>query len=139
MQRIEFYDGTRLLNSDINSVDGWIYVWSNVSAGTYSLTAKATDDKGTSTTTSPLAIRVVEPGALQCSGTEPGREGVIKGASNYTEGAAVTTWTYDSANGTISQMEMRQIIRYKIDNKCVYQNKLTRSDLTIHKKEWIWL
>ena len=137
MQRIEFYDGTRLLNSDSNSADGWIYVWSNVSAGTYSLTAKAIDDKGAQATTSPLAIRVVEPGALQCSGTEPGREGVIKGASNYTEGAAVTTWTYDdSANGTIScKWRCDRSLGYKrADNKCVYQNKLTRSDLTISQK-----
>ncbi len=42
--KVEFYNGSTLLGSDATAPYG--FSWTNVPAGTYSLTARATDDKG---------------------------------------------------------------------------------------------
>ncbi len=56
---VEFYNGAELIGSDINapySID-----WSNVPAGTYVLTAVATDDEGAKTTSASVTITVAQP------------------------------------------------------------------------------
>jgi len=54
--RVEFYAGTTLLATDTTSP--YAFSWSNVPAGTYALTARATDDDGAVTTSSPVSITV---------------------------------------------------------------------------------
>ncbi|WP_084958067.1 glycoside hydrolase family 48 protein [Thermoactinospora rubra] len=54
--KVEFFNGTTKLGEDTTSP--YTYTWSNVPAGDYSLTAKATDDKGASATSSPAGISV---------------------------------------------------------------------------------
>jgi len=44
--KVDFYEGTNLIGTDANAADGWHCVWSGVQAGTYVLTAVATDDGG---------------------------------------------------------------------------------------------
>ncbi|MCL5098981.1 MAG: Ig-like domain-containing protein, partial [Candidatus Omnitrophica bacterium] len=44
--------------------DHYIFVWTNVPAGEYVLTAKATDDLGETTGSDPVTIHVVEPAQL---------------------------------------------------------------------------
>ncbi len=56
---LDFYQGTTLLGTDTSSP--YTFVWNNVPAGTYSLTAKATDDIGATTTSSAITVNVVEP------------------------------------------------------------------------------
>jgi RHS repeat-associated protein len=62
ISKVEFYNGTTLLSTA--AVAPYTYVWSNVAAGSYSLTAKATDNLGAQTTSIPVAV-VVNPGAAQ--------------------------------------------------------------------------
>ena len=57
--KVEFYNGTALLGSD-NSLP-YTYSWTGVTAGTYSLTAKAYDDKSGMTTSSIVTIIVSNP------------------------------------------------------------------------------
>jgi hypothetical protein len=49
--KVEFYQGTTKLGEDTNSP--YSYTWNSVPTGLYNLTAKATDDDGNSTTSSP--------------------------------------------------------------------------------------
>ena len=54
--KVDFYNGTTLLNSDTSSP--YSYSWTGVAAGTYSITAKATDNAGAVTTTAAVSITV---------------------------------------------------------------------------------
>jgi beta-glucanase (GH16 family) len=56
VSKVEFYNGSTLLGTDNTSP--YSFAWANVIAGTYSLTAKATDNNGASTTSSAVAITV---------------------------------------------------------------------------------
>jgi arabinogalactan endo-1,4-beta-galactosidase len=65
--KVEFFQGTTKLGEDANSP--YSYTWNSVPTGYYSLTAKATDDDGNSTTSSPVGITslgAVGTGAVLC-------------------------------------------------------------------------
>jgi hypothetical protein len=57
--KVEFYNGTTLLNSDVSTP--YAYTWSNVAVGTYSIKAIAYDNKGASTTSALVAVLVKAP------------------------------------------------------------------------------
>ena len=58
--KVDFYrEGTTLLGSD--TTNPYSVLWNNVPAGTYSFTAKATDNKGASTTSTSVAVIVAPP------------------------------------------------------------------------------
>jgi hypothetical protein len=57
--RVDFYSGTSLLGSDTTSP--YSFTWSNVPAGTYSLTAVALDNAGAQTTSAARTITVNNP------------------------------------------------------------------------------
>ncbi len=54
--RVDFYAGALLIGSATASP--FSVPWSNVAAGIYSVTARATDDKGATTTSAPVAITI---------------------------------------------------------------------------------
>ncbi len=56
ISKVEFYQGTTKLGEDTTSP--YTYNWANASVGTYSITAKATDDKNGSTTSSAVSVSV---------------------------------------------------------------------------------
>ena len=53
---VEFFVGTTLLDELFSSP--YTFTWPNVAPGTYSLTARATDNEGATTTSAPIQIRV---------------------------------------------------------------------------------
>lgn len=57
--RVDFYRGTTLLGSDVASP--YSYSWSNVPAGSYALTAVATDNLGARTTSAARTVTVSDP------------------------------------------------------------------------------
>ncbi|WP_018617433.1 Ig-like domain-containing protein [Segetibacter koreensis] len=57
ISKVEFYNGLILLRTEYNYP--YTYTWSNVQPGTYTITAKATDDKGLSTTSSHITVTVL--------------------------------------------------------------------------------
>lgn len=67
--KVEFYNGTTKLGEDASSP--YSYVWTGVVAGTYSITAIATDNLGATTTSSAVVISVVEIPA-DCNGVVGG-------------------------------------------------------------------
>ncbi|WP_425451446.1 glycoside hydrolase family 48 protein [Sphaerisporangium album] len=56
VSKVDFYSGTTLLGTDTTAP--YTYSWTGVAAGDYSLTAKATDNAGATTTSSPVGITV---------------------------------------------------------------------------------
>src|SRR5690606_21886134 len=57
--KVGFYNGSTLLGEDTSSP--YSYSWTNVKAGKYTITAKATDNRSGVTTSSAIAITVVVP------------------------------------------------------------------------------
>jgi hypothetical protein len=56
VSKVDFYQGTTLLATDASAP--YTFTWNNVAAGSYSLTAKATDNSGATTTSSAANITV---------------------------------------------------------------------------------
>ncbi|WP_329089708.1 glycoside hydrolase family 48 protein [Streptosporangium sp. NBC_01469] len=56
VSKVDFFNGTTLLGTDTTAP--YAYNWTNVAAGSYSLTSRATDDKGAATTSAPVGITV---------------------------------------------------------------------------------
>ena len=56
MTKVDFYNGTTLLGTD--TTNPYSFSWTNVPAGSYALTAKATDNLGAVTTSSVVNITV---------------------------------------------------------------------------------
>lgn len=59
VRRVEFFNGTTSLG--IDSTAPYAFTWNNVPQGAYTLTAKATDDSSTVTTSAPVNITVQAP------------------------------------------------------------------------------
>ena len=57
--KVEFFKGTTRLATDTTAP--FAHSWTNVAGGTYTLTAKATDDKGAATTSSAVTAIVNRP------------------------------------------------------------------------------
>lgn len=56
ISKVEFYQGTTLLGTA--TAAPYAYTWTDVAAGTYALTAKATDNQGTNTTSAAVSVTV---------------------------------------------------------------------------------
>ena len=103
VSRVDFYAGATLLGSDASSP--YSIAWSNVPAGTYSLTAVATDDDNGSTTSAARTITVNGP-----ANTPPtvSLTGPANGAT-FTAPATVTVSANASdSNGTIARVDFYQ-------------------------------
>jgi RHS repeat-associated protein len=55
---VSFYNGATLLGTVASTSQAYTYPWTNIPAGTYTLTAVATDIFGTQTTSSPITITI---------------------------------------------------------------------------------
>ena len=56
---VAFYNGTTLLGTDATAP--YSYSWTNVAVGTYSITARATDNAGATTTSTAVSVTVTGP------------------------------------------------------------------------------
>ncbi len=93
--KVEFYNGTTLLHTE--TVVPYGYLWKNVPAGTYTLTAKATDNTGAQTTSAP--IKVIVNAAPTVSLTSPANA-VYTAPVNLKLSAAAS-----DLDGTITKVE----------------------------------
>lgn len=66
ISKVEFYNGATLLGTD--NASPYTYTWSNVSAGSYSLTVKATDNAGATRTSSVVTVNVNTVNTNTCAG-----------------------------------------------------------------------
>ncbi len=99
ISKVEFYNGSRLLHTEYNSP--YLYTWNNVPAGTYTLTAKAADDKGAVTTSAAVVISVSADNAAPAIRiTSPGN------GSTFAARATINMIAVASdADGTISRVQ----------------------------------
>lgn len=100
IDKVEFYNGSTLLHTETTSPYTWD--WSNVSSGSYTITAKATDNSGNQTISDSVTITVLssESNSPTVSLTSP-----TKGAS-YNSGANINVSADASvAGGSINKVE----------------------------------
>ena len=69
ISKVEFFDGGTLLGTV--TAPPYTFTWTGASDGTYSLTAKATDSRGASATSSPISITYTLPPAPTGTITSP--------------------------------------------------------------------
>lgn len=99
IRSVAFYNGAALLNTD--TVSPYAYNWTNVGKGTYSLTARATDNKGSVTVSSAVTVTVADTlnKAPTVTITSPA------GSTSYKAPASVVIKAIASdADGTISSV-----------------------------------
>lgn len=106
ISKVEFFEGTNSLGTHTGSSGPWSVRWNSISAGTYALTAKATDDKGGQTTSAPVALTVKAIGAGTTGFTDSPPTVTIAGfgataSSGQTISIVATAATYA---GSISQV-----------------------------------
>ena len=59
--KVEFYSDGDKIGADYNGSDGWGITWADYTEGSYTITAKATDDRGATTSSPEIEIRVRAP------------------------------------------------------------------------------
>ncbi|MDH4276159.1 MAG: Ig-like domain-containing protein, partial [Gammaproteobacteria bacterium] len=96
VSKVEFYNGVTLLGTATTAP--YTYAWSNVAAGNYTLTAKAYDNLGASTTSSPVAINVDQTPMVSL--TAP-----VSGAVLAAPAAIVFNATATDSDGTVTKVE----------------------------------
>lgn len=100
VSKVDFYNGTTLLGSDASAP--YSYTWTNVSAGSYIITAKVTDNGG-AVTTSTFTNILVNPGVNKSplvSISSPLNNTVLSAPANIT-----ITATASDEDGTVSKVE----------------------------------
>jgi len=95
---VDFYAGTTLLGSA--SASPYSFTWSNVAAGTYSLTAVAHDNGGTTTTSAARSITVANNQAPTVSLTSP-----ANGATFTAPATVAISATAGDTDGTIARVD----------------------------------
>jgi hypothetical protein len=90
--KVDFYNGATLLGSD--STSPYTFTWNNVAAGTYALTAKATDNTGAIATSSTVSVTVNANTPPAVSLTSP-----ISGTSFMAPASTTVTANATDANG----------------------------------------
>ncbi len=58
ISKVEFFQGSTSLGTATGSVGPWQVRWNNITKGIYSITARATDDKGAQATSEPVILKV---------------------------------------------------------------------------------
>jgi hypothetical protein len=97
--KVDFYQGSTLIGSD--NTTPYSFSWTNVAAGSYTITAIATDNNGASTTSAPVLITVNQSPAVAVSSPLPD--------SIFTAPASVTIdATATDADGTITKVDFYQ-------------------------------
>jgi len=100
ISKVEFYNGTTLLNSDATAP--YSYSWTNVGTGTYTITARAYDNVNATTTSSAITVQV------NASANQLPTVSITAPTTNaqYTAPANITiTANANDADGTISKVE----------------------------------
>jgi hypothetical protein len=94
IQRVEFYDGANLIGSDASAPYqiGWNYP--QTTAGSHTITARAFDNQGASTTSAPITVTIVTSGGpaplpvATASVSSPANEAIFDAPATITISAA---------------------------------------------------
>jgi len=99
--KVEFFNGVAKLGEDTSAP--YTFTWSGVAAGTYTLTARATDDLGGTTTSAPSTITVASGNALPNVNITSPADGAIFA---WKPTISITATASDS-DGTVTKVEFR--------------------------------
>jgi YD repeat-containing protein len=102
--KVDFYQGTTLLGTDTTAP--YSFSWNNVSGGTYSLTAKATDNSGAATVSSAVTVHVVDAQSyhsLSLNGSTAYLNVLNSQSLNITGAITLEAWIKYTANGNQQQ------------------------------------
>ncbi|MFM7024330.1 MAG: Ig-like domain-containing protein [Flavobacteriales bacterium] len=95
ISKVDFYNGTTLLGTD--NAAPYAYTWTGVAAGTYAITAKATDNQNAVTTSSAVNVTVSSPNTVNLALNKPtyssSDENAGTPASNATDGNGNSRWS----------------------------------------------
>ncbi|MCU0431467.1 MAG: cellulase family glycosylhydrolase [Cytophagaceae bacterium] len=111
VSRVQFFRGTTLLGTDATAP--YSFTWSNVAAGTYTITARATDNQGAVTNSAPITVVV---GSTTTTTTTPISSGPIIGPDCGRPNSSMTfelsadrraiatsyTWWYSSYSSSVT-------------------------------------
>jgi RHS repeat-associated protein len=98
VSKVDFYQGTTLVGTATTAP--YAFSWANVALGNYSVTAKATDNKGAVTTSATVAVTVKVNSAPAVSITAPTANAVFLSPATISIAAAA-----NDSDGTISKVE----------------------------------
>ncbi|OON67165.1 glycosyl hydrolase [Hymenobacter sp. CRA2] len=83
VSKVEFFQGSTKLGEDTSSP--YSFTWSNVAAGSYSITARATDNAGATTTSSAVNVTVTSsPSSGYCAVVSDFSYGAVSSGGNVT-------------------------------------------------------
>ena len=97
ISKVQFYNGITLLKTVYTAP--YTYSWTSVPAGNYTITAKATDDKGSATTSVAVAVTVLQNVAPVVTITSPLTNSSYNGLAKINMSASAT-----DIDGTISKV-----------------------------------
>jgi RHS repeat-associated protein len=103
VSKVDFYQGTTLIGTSVSSP--YALTWSNVAAGTYTLSAKATDNGGATTTSAAVSVTV------SGSTNAPPTVGLTSPAngSSFTSPATINlAATAADSDGTVTKVDFYQ-------------------------------
>jgi len=110
VSRVDFYQGTTLLGADISSP--YSFAWNNVSGGTYSVTAKATDDSGAVSTSSAISVSMLDTSSfhsLSLNGTSSYMSVPNSSTINISGPITIEAWIkVNSINGNYQDIVCRE-------------------------------
>jgi len=96
--KVEFFNGTTKLGEDATSP--YSFVWASVPAGTFSITARATDNENATASSSAITINVVANAPPAVTLTAPANN------ASFAAGASLTlTATASDSDGSITKVE----------------------------------
>lgn len=101
LTKVDFYNGTVLLATKV--AVPFTYAWASVPVGTYRLTAKATDSKGSRTTTAVTTVNVKANVAPAVTVTAPANNALFNAPATITLTATAT-----DGDGTVAKVEFYQ-------------------------------
>jgi hypothetical protein len=107
ISKVVFYQGTTMLDQEWDSP--YTHAWTKVPAGSYTLTAKAIDNDGSSTTSAPVTIKVVTNRTPVVSAGEdktltlPATAVVLTGSASDPDGT-ITAYQWTKQSGPAATM-----------------------------------
>lgn len=128
--KVEFFAGGTLLGTELTAP--YNVTWTNVAAGSYALTARATDDDGATTTSAPVNVTVTGPGGsgqaverfvlVDGSGTaifDPLVDGAVLNAGTLPPGTVIWALTSPDPVGSV-RFSLDGTASYRMENAGPY-------------------
>src|SRR6266700_3690146 len=116
VSKVEFFQGSTKLGETTNSNNStYSLTWSNVMAGNYTLTTKATDNQGATTISSPVTVVVTTTGGRLTGSMAAVAQGSVvdlasEGVADWAHWGLVTENSFDHKAGVVSLVSNYSVI-----------------------------